>query len=445
MLEGMANHQRRALFELTRNLLLYAPACRKENFINAIGYLIRRLDENTGPENFLRHAFKIEVDSPEWQQLEQGFLAAFDAIAHDRAMRRGARRTATSAARRHRRRVARGWQQLRERTGHRLRAAAERRMGEADRRAAGSRAAATQARADPAGHRRRGDARGPRRCATASIPRGPASSSAAIARRPTPTSSAPWSAPPPIRTAGATMPVDAALRHAGPGRAGTAHRARRSDGRGAGRRRQDARWNPIRKFPRRSISWSSTATRRAGGSEMPTLQARAEGRGRRGAAVEFSDRDSVRRRRGGAGGGQHRHPQARVRHRARRLGAVPVLLARGRVEDGAAVRAVLRRQRRPQARQPSEGRRGDPHRRHRDGADDAATTTRACNLFAETGGKNATIVTALSDRDQAIKHVLHSAFSHSGQKCSATSLLMLEARSTTTRHSGARCATRCRA
>ncbi|MCH5376480.1 MAG: aldehyde dehydrogenase family protein, partial [Planctomycetes bacterium] len=48
------------------------------------------------------------------------------------------------------------------------------------------------------------------------------------------------------------------------------------------------------------------------------------------------------------------------------------------------------------------------------------------NLLAETGGKNATIVTAVSDRDLAIKNVLHSAFSHSGQKCSATSLLILE-------------------
>src|SRR6266496_1714940 len=53
MLEGMANHQRRALLGHTRNLLLYAPACRREEFLNAIGYLIRRLDENTGPENFL--------------------------------------------------------------------------------------------------------------------------------------------------------------------------------------------------------------------------------------------------------------------------------------------------------------------------------------------------------------------------------------------------------
>ncbi len=111
MLEGMANSQRRALFELSRNLLLYAPACKQEHFINAIGYLIRRLDENTGPENFLRHAFKIQVGSPEWQKLEQGFVASFDALA---TLSEAPRRTqdrrlpppADSAA------VARGWQHL---------------------------------------------------------------------------------------------------------------------------------------------------------------------------------------------------------------------------------------------------------------------------------------------------------------------------------------------
>ena len=74
MLEGMANAQRRALFELTQNVLLYAPATRKEDFINAIGYLFRRLDENTGPDNFLRHAFRLVPDSPEWRRLEEGFL-----------------------------------------------------------------------------------------------------------------------------------------------------------------------------------------------------------------------------------------------------------------------------------------------------------------------------------------------------------------------------------
>lgn len=47
-------------------------------------------------------------------------------------------------------------------------------------------------------------------------------------------------------------------------------------------------------------------------------------------------------------------------------------------------------------------------------------------LSAETGGKNATIVTRLADRDAAIKNIVHSAFSNSGQKCSATSLLVLE-------------------
>ena len=47
-------------------------------------------------------------------------------------------------------------------------------------------------------------------------------------------------------------------------------------------------------------------------------------------------------------------------------------------------------------------------------------------LAAETGGKNATIVTAMSDRDQAISNVIYSAFGNSGQKCSATSLLILE-------------------
>ncbi|HEX3988964.1 MAG TPA: bifunctional proline dehydrogenase/L-glutamate gamma-semialdehyde dehydrogenase, partial [Verrucomicrobiae bacterium] len=85
MLEGMANQQRRALFELTRNLLLYAPACEKTHFINAIGYLVRRLDENTGEENFLRHAFRLEVESPEWKRLEQGFLDSFAAIPQIRA------------------------------------------------------------------------------------------------------------------------------------------------------------------------------------------------------------------------------------------------------------------------------------------------------------------------------------------------------------------------
>lgn len=78
MLEGMANHQRRAIAEAERDLLLYAPACSKEEFVTAIGYLVRRLDENTGPDNFLRHAFRLQADGHEWKLLEGQFRASCD-------------------------------------------------------------------------------------------------------------------------------------------------------------------------------------------------------------------------------------------------------------------------------------------------------------------------------------------------------------------------------
>jgi len=49
------------------------------------------------------------------------------------------------------------------------------------------------------------------------------------------------------------------------------------------------------------------------------------------------------------------------------------------------------------------------------------------DLAAEAGGKNSIIITGLSDRDLAVKDLLQSAFGHSGQKCSAASLAILEA------------------
>lgn len=65
------------------------------------------------------------------------------------------------------------------------------------------------------------------------------------------------------------------------------------------------------------------------------------------------------------------------------------------------------------------------------GASDTARTfyrmRPGLGLIAETGGKNAIIVTARADRDQALVDVVSSAFGHSGQKCSACSLLILEA------------------
>lgn len=76
MLEGMANHVRRAIAEMTGEVLLYAPVATREEFINAIAYLMRRLDENTGEENFLRYAPNLTTRSTEWTFLKEQFRAA---------------------------------------------------------------------------------------------------------------------------------------------------------------------------------------------------------------------------------------------------------------------------------------------------------------------------------------------------------------------------------
>ena len=74
MLEGMANHQARAVQARAGGLLLYAPVVRAEDFHSAIAYLVRRLDENTAPENFLRHVFDLEPGSPDWIAERDRFL-----------------------------------------------------------------------------------------------------------------------------------------------------------------------------------------------------------------------------------------------------------------------------------------------------------------------------------------------------------------------------------
>src|SRR5712691_806948 len=80
MLEGMANHQARAVQARAGGLLLYAPVVRAEDFHSAIAYLVRRLDENTAPDNFLRHVFGLEPGSPDWDLERDRFLQAFDRL-----------------------------------------------------------------------------------------------------------------------------------------------------------------------------------------------------------------------------------------------------------------------------------------------------------------------------------------------------------------------------
>ncbi len=78
MLEGMADHIRRALSEKSGDVLLYAPVAKKDEFINAIAYLIRRLDENTAGQNFLRYSCDLKTGSKEWKFLKQQFLASLE-------------------------------------------------------------------------------------------------------------------------------------------------------------------------------------------------------------------------------------------------------------------------------------------------------------------------------------------------------------------------------
>jgi RHH-type transcriptional regulator, proline utilization regulon repressor / proline dehydrogenase / delta 1-pyrroline-5-carboxylate dehydrogenase len=73
MLEGMADHIRRAIQRHTHEVLLYAPVATRDQFIHAIAYLIRRLDENTAPDNFLRYAPNLKTGSPEWAFLTRQF------------------------------------------------------------------------------------------------------------------------------------------------------------------------------------------------------------------------------------------------------------------------------------------------------------------------------------------------------------------------------------
>ncbi|MEX0961454.1 MAG: bifunctional proline dehydrogenase/L-glutamate gamma-semialdehyde dehydrogenase [Simkaniaceae bacterium] len=67
MLEGMAEHMQRVVQKLSGGLLLYCAIATRKDFQSAIAYLIRRLDENTGLDNFLRHSFGLKPHSASWE------------------------------------------------------------------------------------------------------------------------------------------------------------------------------------------------------------------------------------------------------------------------------------------------------------------------------------------------------------------------------------------
>jgi len=72
MLSGMATSTQRVITKLTGKLILYAPEAKSENFDHAVAYLIRRLDENGGADNFLRHYFHLDQEAI-WKRQAENF------------------------------------------------------------------------------------------------------------------------------------------------------------------------------------------------------------------------------------------------------------------------------------------------------------------------------------------------------------------------------------
>lgn len=66
MLEGMAEGEALAISAAVGRVLLYTPITARDDFSSAVSYLVRRLDENTAPENYLRASFSMRPDSPEF-------------------------------------------------------------------------------------------------------------------------------------------------------------------------------------------------------------------------------------------------------------------------------------------------------------------------------------------------------------------------------------------
>lgn len=80
MLEGMADHIRRVVQDFFKEIVLYCPTAKDQEFQYAIAYLVRRLDENTAPNNFLRHSFDLIPGTKAWQKQSSLFSMACRSI-----------------------------------------------------------------------------------------------------------------------------------------------------------------------------------------------------------------------------------------------------------------------------------------------------------------------------------------------------------------------------
>lgn len=80
MLIGMAPDQADAVREGVGRLILYTPVVHPEEFDAAVGYLVRRLDENASPENFMSAVFDLHHSDELFAREEQRFRRSLAAL-----------------------------------------------------------------------------------------------------------------------------------------------------------------------------------------------------------------------------------------------------------------------------------------------------------------------------------------------------------------------------
>ena len=80
MLQGMSPAQARAVRDTVGTVILYTPVVDPADFDAAVSYLVRRLEENAAPENFL-HAFFAEGDPAAMPEQERRFRQSLTDIA----------------------------------------------------------------------------------------------------------------------------------------------------------------------------------------------------------------------------------------------------------------------------------------------------------------------------------------------------------------------------
>ncbi|RRD50481.1 aldehyde dehydrogenase family protein [Buchananella hordeovulneris] len=78
MLAGMATPQAAAVRQDVGDLLLYVPVVRPAEYDVAIAYLVRRLEENAAPENFMASIFDIGHDTQAFAKEAERFARAAD-------------------------------------------------------------------------------------------------------------------------------------------------------------------------------------------------------------------------------------------------------------------------------------------------------------------------------------------------------------------------------